>query len=215
MRKVMTLEALRQAEIEKLSFEDIFLSARYKADLQGLIQTACQRVGYRGTVILHTFFDEKSPDDACTDGTGIHLNLGSSLAKRLRNKPVLFHIFIVGLVAHELGHIFWTDFEDNERYMTALKNGQFYPFAPKHANVRQFADALAKEENRVLLCRLCHQVDNVMEDIYVNALQRQMLGGMYGQGINLGNQLIAEDAISVDERSESIITTSSLSSTVC
>ena len=200
MRKVMTLEALRQAEIEKLSFEDIFLSARYKADLQGLIQTACQRVGYRGMVILHTFFDEKSPDDACTDGTGIHLNLGSSLAKRLRNKPVLFHIFIVGLVAHELGHIFWTDFEDNERYMTALKNGQFYPFAPKHANASQFSDALAKEENRVLLCRLCHQVDNVIEDIYVNALQRQMLGGMYGQGINLGNQLIAEDAISVDEQ---------------
>ncbi len=122
MRKVMTLEALRQAEIEKLSFEDIFLSARYKADLQGLIQTACQRVGYRGTVVLHTFFDEKSHDNACTDGTSIHLNLGSSLAKRLRNKPVLFHIFIVGLVAHELGHIFWTDFEDNERYMTALKN---------------------------------------------------------------------------------------------
>ena len=202
MRKVMTLETLRQAEIEKLSFEDIFLSARYKADLQGLMQTACQRVGYTGMVILHTFFDEKSPDDACTDGTGIHLNLGSSLAKRLRNKPVLFHIFIVGLVAHELGHIFWTDFEDNERYMTALKNGQFYPFVPKHANVRQFADALAEEENRVLLCRLCHQVDNVMEDIYVNALQRQMLGGMYGQGINLGNQLIAEDSISVDEQKQ-------------
>jgi len=200
MRKVMTLEALRQAEIEKLSFEDIFLSARYKTDLQGLIQTACQRVGYTGMVILHTFFDEKSPDDACTDGTGIHLNLGSSLAKRLRNKPVLFHIFIVGLVAHELGHIFWTDFEDNERYVAALKNGQFYPFEPKHANVRQFADALAKKENRVLLCRLCHQVDNVIEDIYVNALQRQMLGGMYGQGINLSNQLIAEDAISVDEQ---------------
>ena len=202
MRKVMTLEALRQAEIEKLSFEDIFLSARYKTDLQGLIQTACQRVGYRGTVVLHTFFDEKSHDNACTDGTSIHLNLGSSLAKRLRNKPVLFHIFIVGLVAHELGHIFWTDFEDNERYMTALKNGQFYPFAPKHANASQFSNALAKEENRVLLCRLCHQVDNVMEDIYVNALQRQMLGGMYGQGINLGNQLIAEDAISVDEQKQ-------------
>ena len=84
----------------------------------------------------------------------------------------------------------------------ALKNGQFYPFAPKHANASQFSNALAKEENRVLLCRLCHQVDNVMEDIYVNALQRQMLGGMYGQGINLGNQLIAEDAISVDEQKQ-------------
>ena len=59
MRKVMTLEALRQAEIEKLSFEDIFLSPRYKADLQGLIHTACQRVGYRGSVVLHTFLTRK------------------------------------------------------------------------------------------------------------------------------------------------------------
>lgn len=48
--------------------------------------------------------------------------------------------------------------------------------------------------------RLCHQIDNVMEDIYVNALQRQMLGGLYAQGINLGNQMIAEDAISINEQ---------------
>ena len=51
-----------------------------------------------------------------------------------------------------------------------------------------------------MLCRLCHQIDNVMEDIYVNALQRQMLGGLYAQGINLGNQMIAEDAISINEQ---------------
>ena len=201
MRKITTLEALKQAEIKKMSFEDVFLSPQYKADLQGLVQTACRRVGYKGNVVLHTFFDEEKDDVAFTDGTQIYVNLGTFLAKRLRNKPVLFHIFIVGLIAHELGHIFWTDFEDNDRYMTSLRNGQFYPFEPKHANAKQFADALAKEEYRPMLCRLCHKIDNVMEDIYVNALQRQMLGGLYAQGINLGNQMIAEDAISINTRS--------------
>ena len=54
------------------------------------------------------------------------------MAKRLRNKPVLFHIFIVGLIAHELGHIFWTDFEDNDRvvikaYGKMLKTIDFNP----------------------------------------------------------------------------------------
>ena len=200
MRKITTLEALKQAEIKKMSFEDVFLSPQYKADLQGLVQTACRRVGYKGNVVLHTFFDEEKDDVAFTDGTQIYVNLGTGLAKRLRNKPVLFHIFIVGLIAHELGHIFWTDFEDNDRYMTSLRNGQFYPFEPKHASAKQFADALAKEEYRPMLCRLCHQIDNVMEDIYVNALQRQMLGGLYAQGINLGNQMIAEDAISINEQ---------------
>ena len=200
MRKVTTLEALKQAEIRKMSFEDVFLSPQYKADLQGLVQTACRRVGYKGNVVLHTFFDEGKDDVAFTDGTHIYVNLGTSLAKRLRNKLVLFHIFIVGLIAHELGHIYWTDFEDNTRYMTALGKGQFYPFEPKHANAKQFADALAKEEYRPMLCRLCHQIDNVMEDIYVNALQRQMLGGLYAQGINLGNQMIAEDAVSINEQ---------------
>lgn len=48
MRKVTTLEALKQAEIRKMSFEDVFLSPQYKADLQGLVQTACRRVGYKG-----------------------------------------------------------------------------------------------------------------------------------------------------------------------
>ena len=107
MRKITTLEALKQAEIKKMSFEDVFLSPQYKA----LVQTACRRVGYKGNVVLHTFFDEEKDDVAFTDGTQIYVNLGTGLAKRLRNKPVLFHIFIVGLIAHELGHIFWTDFE--------------------------------------------------------------------------------------------------------
>ena len=107
MRKITTLEALKQAEIKKMSFEDVFLSPQYKADLQGLVQTACRRVGYKGNVVLHTFFDEEKDDVAFTDGTQIYVNLGTFLAKRLRNKPVLFHIFIVGLIAHELGHIFW------------------------------------------------------------------------------------------------------------
>ena len=59
MRKITTLEALKQAEIKKMSFEDVFLSPQYKADLQGLVQTACRRVGYKGNVVLHTFFDEE------------------------------------------------------------------------------------------------------------------------------------------------------------
>lgn len=200
MRKVTTLEALKRAEIKKMSFEDIFLSAQYRADLQGLVQTACRRVGYRGAVVLHLYFCEEDEAAAYTDSMHIYVNLGTSLAKRLWNKPVLFHIFVVGLIAHELGHIFWTDFDDNRQYMAALQSGQFYPYAPKHVNMQQFADALAKKEYRSMLCKLCHQIDNVLEDIYVNALQRQMLGGLYAQGINLGNQLIAEDAISIEEQ---------------
>ena len=69
MRKITTLEALKQAEIKKMSFEDVFLSPQYKADLQGLVQTACRRVGYKGNVVLHTFFDEEKDDVAFTDGT--------------------------------------------------------------------------------------------------------------------------------------------------
>ena len=32
MRKITTLEALKQAEIKKMSFEDVFLSPQYKAN---------------------------------------------------------------------------------------------------------------------------------------------------------------------------------------
>lgn len=198
----MTLEKLKRAEINEMSFEDIFLSEKYKSDLVGIMKAACLRVYYRKPINLKVYSDEQDDDIAYTDGNTIYINFGTDFAKRLKEKPVLFHIFNVGLLAHELGHIFWTDFDDGEKYMNSLEKGTIYPSIPVHPNAQKFIDALSNKYNRRILCELCHAIDNILEDIYVNALQRQMLGGLYAQGINLGNTMIAENAYSIEAQKE-------------
>lgn len=193
----ITLRSLMSEEIKKMSFKDIFLSKDYENDLKMIIKNACLMVGHKKLVQVHIKYEPNDADVAYTDGNTIFVNFGSPFAKRLQGKPYLFHIYIVGLIAHELGHIFWTEFDDGEKYMKSLKKGELYPDIPKHPNASKFSDALQSKINRAAFMDICHCIDNILEDIYVNALQEQMLGGLYYKGIVLGNILVLENMKSI------------------
>lgn len=196
---ISNLKTLKQMQYKDISFEDIFGNVAYQNDLQAIADTAARRVGYNGIINVKLLCDTSMRDVAYTDGTTITINTGSSFADRLKKKPLLFHIFVVGLLAHELGHILWTDFEDGIKYTNALQKGEIYPEIPSHPNAVKYQVALSKECNRGLFVELAHALDNILEDIYVNALQTDTFNGLFSKGIALGNMMIAEDAQTIDE----------------
>lgn len=198
----ITLNFLKKEEIKKMSFEDIFLTPDYRNALIGLMNTACLRVGLKKAVRLFLKNMPEDGDIAYTDGDTIYINLGAKFASRLKEKPYLFHTYVVGLIAHELGHIFWTEFEDGMTYMESIQKGIIYPSIPKHQNAQKYKDALSNGFNRQIFQQICHTVDNILEDIYVNALQAEMLGGLYSHGINLGNIMITEEMLSIEQQKE-------------
>lgn len=198
----ITLKFLKKEEIKKMSFEDIFLTPDYRNALIGLMNTACLRVGLKKAVRLFLKNMPEDGDIAYTDGDTIYINLGAKFASRLKEKPYLFHTYVVGLIAHELGHIFWTEFEDGMTYMESIQKGIIYPSIPKHQNAQKYKDALSNGFNRQIFQQICHTVDNILEDIYVNALQAEMLGGLYSHGINLGNIMITEEMLSIEQQME-------------
>lgn len=198
----ITLNFLKKEEIKKMSFEDIFLTPDYRNALIGLMNTACLRVGLKKAVRLFLKNMPEDGDIAYTDGDTIYINLGAKFASRLKEKPYLFHTYVVGLIAHELGHIFWTEFEDGMTYMESIQKGIIYPSIPKHQNAQKYKDALSNGFNRQIFQQICHTVDNILEDIYVNALQAEMLGGLYSHGINLGNIMITEEMLSIEQQIE-------------
>lgn len=198
----ITLNQLKKEEVKKMSFEDIFLTPEYKNDLIGLMNTACLRVGLKKAVRLVLKNMPEDGDIAYTDGDTIYINLGAKFASRLKEKPYLFHTYVVGLLAHELGHIFWTEFEDGMTYMESIQKGIIYPSIPQHPNSQKFQDSISEVVNRQIFQQICHTVDNILEDIYVNALQAEMLGGLYSHGINLGNIMITEEMLSIEQQKE-------------
>lgn len=195
-----TLKKLKNEEIKKMSFSDIFLSSEYRNDLVSLMRTACSRVKYRKACSLNIINDTNNKDIAYTDGNIITINLGAKFAERIKKDPALFHIFVVGLLAHELGHIFWTEFGDGMLYLKSIQSGKIYPAVPNHPNAQKFEDALKDSVNRKVFCDICHSLDNIMEDVYVNALQEEMLGGLYSKGIQIGNILIVEEMSTIDQQ---------------
>lgn len=199
---VLSIQKLKSEEIKKMSFEDIFLTPEYKNYLIALMNAACMRVGLKKHVRLFLNYMPEDGDIAYTDGDRIYINLGAKFAARLKEKPSLFHTYVVGLLSHELGHIFWTEFEDGLNYMESIQKGTIYPSIPNHKNAQKFQNALSVVVNRQIFQQICHTIDNILEDIYVNALQAEMLGGLYSYGINLGNIMITEEMLSIEQQKE-------------
>lgn len=202
MKKATNLKLLESEEIKNMSFEDVFLSSQYKYDIQQLSNTAVKRTGCERSPLVRVLNDINDGSVAYTDGNKVTINFGNPFASRLRTNYPVYHIYVVGLLAHELGHIFYTDFDDSIKYMNEIGKGNIYPEKPVHKNADAFEESLKDENNRKLIQAVAHTIDNILEDIYVNRMQSTNLGGLYARGIALGNKLVADEAPTVEKQKE-------------
>lgn len=202
MKKATNLKLLESEEIKNMSFEDVFLSSQYKYDIQQLSNTAVKRTGCERSPLVRVLNDINDDSVAYTDGNKITINFGNPFGSRLRTNYPVYHIFVVGLLAHELGHIFYTDFDDSIKYMNEIGRGNIYPEKPVHKNADAFEESLKDENNRKLIQAVAHTIDNILEDIYVNRMQSTNLGGLYARGIALENKLVADEAPTVEKQKE-------------
>lgn len=202
MKKATNLKLLESEEIKNVSFEDIFLGSQYKYDLQQLSNTAVKRTGCERSPLVRVLNDINDDSVAYTDGNKITINFGNPFGSRLRTNYPVYHIFVVGLLAHELGHIFYTDFDDSIKYTNEIGKGNIYPEKPVHKNADVLEESLKDEKNRKLIQAVAHTIDNILEDIYVNRMQSTNLGGLYARGIAIGNKLVADEAPTVDKQKE-------------
>ena len=108
MKKATNLKLLESEEIKNMSFEDVFLSSQYKYDIQQLSNTAVKRTGCERSPLVRVLNDINDGSVAYTDGNKVTINFGNPFASRLRTNYPVYHIYVVGLLAHELGHIFYT-----------------------------------------------------------------------------------------------------------
>lgn len=200
--KATNLKLLESEEIKNMSFEDVFLSSQYKYDIQQLSNTAVKRTGCERSPLVRVLNDINDDSVAYTDGNKVTINFGNPFASRLRTNYPVYHIYVVGLLAHELGHIFYTDFDDSIKYTNEIGRGNIYPEKPVHKNADAFEESLKDENNRKLIQAVAHTIDNILEDIYVNRMQSTNLGGLYARGIALGNKLVADEAPTVEKQKE-------------
>lgn len=208
MDKFKSIEAKAKAG---LSFEEVFASPEYQNILLSMLETTAKIAGYRRSTKLRVNIINDSDGDcpAYTNGEMVHINVGCQFAERLKKSYNLYNLFVVGLLAHEEGHILWTDFAKFNEANEAIKSGyiplgdDLYDYDEEIENYSEYDEMLANEKiGRIYLLNYFHNILNLIEDIYVNAKQSSKFAGNYRKGIAVGNALIYEESPSIAEMAE-------------
>lgn len=178
---------------------EFFTSAGYKAYLADLAEAASQRYSRPVTVVTDWKHNKKAYV-AFTDNRCIHINVGHPMIQSLETREMK-NTSIVGLNAHEIGHVMFTDFTVMQAYEDAWTDGVFYPSIPSPKTIEE-SDALAEIQEALLandtvtkqeLSVIGKNIDNILEDIYIESRMCRVFPGSFRRGIHLNAGLIIKD----------------------
>ena len=195
-----------QKEREKLTDREVFLSSPYHQSLSKLMKV----LGQKKDIALNIGYDERPEGEiAFTDGRLIFLNAANRISMQYESRElkVLSH---EGLVAHECGHIRFTDFGRRKIYLDGFLQGLIYPEPPK---VKTAADKKAWEELKgVLLSKertallflqnTAQYFRNLLEDVYIESRMCQEYPGSVRSAIQKNASFLLAEIPTEKERKE-------------
>ena len=194
------LELRRRIEDAKLQITDaeLFASRLYASVLSDIAETATHRFKRKCKVFV---FWDKSEEAmiACTNNRKIKINAGNFLTASFPTRK-LKDLSLRGLLGHEIGHILYTDFNMANVYNAKLRTGIFYPVAPtvddpvEENYLDEIQDYLNAGDKAAIfvLSKAANTIDNVLEDVYIEARMCDAFPGTFAQGIALNNVRFAD-----------------------
>ena len=194
------LELRRRIEDAKLQITDaeLFASRLYASVLSDIAETVSHRFKRKCRVFVF-WNDSENAAVACTDNRRIKINAGNFLTRSFPGRR-LKDLSLRGLLGHELGHILYTDFNMAKVYNAKLEVGLFYPCDPaaddpaEEKALDEIQDFLRARDRAamIVLQRAANEIDNILEDVYVEARMSDAFPGTFAQGIALNNVRFAE-----------------------
>ena len=186
-------------EKNRLTDEQLFGSPQFAAYLTDIAEGATKR--YRRSSKVSTYWDtSESAEIAHTDNRIIRLNAGNFLTGSFPTKSLKADS-LIGIVAHECGHILYSDFTMLATYQQALSAGRFYPATPEELTARQeksLQEILESVEDKdaaviTAISHISHALVNLMEDVYIEGRMCDAFPGTMKTGILLNNLRYAEE----------------------
>lgn len=181
-------ELRRAIEKEEKEYkpEELFSDGSMKPILESIIIGACNKLKKIPT--LHIQCNPTSEFTAATDGEKVYQN---TLGPLIRELPTNWEKYVanVGHTVHETGHVLFTPFSEVCLMMSAWDKGSLYPEKPKGADdvISAFEE---KPTAQKLYVSLMRNIENTIEDAYIENLLRVVFDGVAVQGISLVNKEI-------------------------
>lgn len=195
-------------ERSKVSDAELFGSPAFAAYLSDIGETVAKRYGRPFRV--KTYWDtDPGAQLAWTDNHTITINTGNhvTMSFPIRETKALS---LIGLLAHEAGHINYTDFRAFYTYQRALCQGRFYPKRLKNLTPREEAAVeelaqFAADDDKIALAvalKVAHHLYNLSEDAYIEERMCRDFPGRLRTGILINRQRMCEQGSSITEMQE-------------
>lgn len=117
---------------------------------------------------------------ACTNGDSMIIGVNNSLVQYFPNRE-LRHYAIQGLRVHETAHVLFTDFKTIDMWLSALRNGNWWPVVPDHAQYPDGAEltqVLSKKEFSKSFAAIAGRLENAIEDGFIEREIKEMYKGL-------------------------------------
>lgn len=191
---------------QRISDDELFRSEPYFMYLSEVLssnlaggKSHLARLCARKAVHLECEANEYSPVTAYTDGIRVHINTKNTIVWNMPNRWQRY-TGDVGMIAHECGHIFFTDFTVWNPTLNHWKRGQYTGLYTSSAKVRDLTKLMNSEPRREYFLRVAQQVWNITEDVYIENRLYTVFAGVPALGLRQNALEIYRNAGTMNER---------------
>ena len=173
----------------KITDRQFFTSRILAGYFEGIAEAQTRRYHYNRRVRLQLYWEPKNKDVALTDNFVIYINAGNKLVTDVRGRIPRYYV-VSGLFTHELGHVLYTDFLALQTYRKFFLDSRWYPYPPVYLVGK---DALnesdmwtyikAEERNKVAVFKLLDEIENILEDGYIENRMMSEFPGVLAYGL--------------------------------
>ena len=173
----------------KITNRQFFTSRVLAGHYEDIAAAQTRRYHYNRRVRVQIYWKPKCSDIAMTDNMVININAGHKMVTDVKDRVEQYNI-VTGLFAHELGHVLYTDFLASQTYGKYFLDNRWYPYPPVYLSGK---DALnesdmwdyvkADELNRRVVLKLLHEIENILEDGYIENRMIAEFPGVLAYGL--------------------------------
>ena len=186
--------------------QEFFTSSAFHRYLTSQARAATGRYCY-GLQALISWDESDDAALAYTDSYKIYLNAANHVTQSFPSR-FLRALSLVGMTGHETAHLLYTDFTTRNLYLRNLGNGTFYPEEPSvelsayQKSQTEIMDALQEKDKAVsLTLQTCAaSLQNILEDVYIEARMCAAFPGSFRKGIQLNNLRMVEQIPDLHEQ---------------
>ena len=183
----------RKMKDVKVSERELFTSTYFAVYLQNVVSPICKEYGRRVPKIILQWHTDADAPAAYTDDISVYINIACSLVQENETREMKLFA-ILGLLTHELGHYFFTDFPMDLATSMHMERGRWYPtitfdedretdLVVKDLEFWEWVESHPTKCDSLVQCFL--NLSNIIEDGYIEECDYRAMAGQLTDGLSL------------------------------